>query len=68
LIAFAADASEETGLLKDERPGNQGEDKKKGENEAGNPAGLRKNFEDVADVDGGERRDDVNPSRDAEIW
>ena len=68
LVAFATDAAEQTGLLEDERPGNQGEEKKKGENEAGNPAGLRKNFEDVADVDGGEQRDDVNPSRETKIW
>jgi hypothetical protein len=68
LIAFATDASEKAGFLKNERPGNQGKDQKKGENEAGNQAGLRKNFKDIADVNGGEQRDDVNPSRDADIW
>jgi hypothetical protein len=68
LVGFAADASEKAGLLEDERPGNQGEDEKKSEDEAGNPAGLRKNFKDIADEDGGEQRDDVNPSRATEIW
>jgi hypothetical protein len=29
---------------------------------------LRKNFKDIADEDGGEQRDDVNPSRATEIW
>ncbi len=68
LIAFAADAAEEAGLLEDQSPGDERENEKKGEDEAGNPAGLRENFKDVADKECGEQRNDVNPSRKAEIW
>jgi hypothetical protein len=68
LVGFAADATEKARLLEDKRPGNQGKDEKKSEDEAGNPAGLRENFKDIADEDGGEQRDDVNPSRATEIW
>jgi len=63
LVAFATDTAEKTRLLEDESPGNEREEEKKGENEAGNPASLRKNFKDIADEDGGEQRDDVNPSK-----
>ena len=68
LVALATDTAEQTGLLEDESPGNKREEQKKGQNEAGNPAGLRENFKDVADIDSGKRRDDVNPSRETEFW
>jgi len=68
LVAFTTDSAEEARLLEDQSPGNEREDKKDGQNEAGNPASLRENFKDVADVDGGKQRDDVNPSRETEFW
>jgi hypothetical protein len=68
LVAFATDTAEQTGLLEDESPGNKREEQKKGQNEAGNPASLRENFKDVADINSGKRRDDVNPSRETEFW
>ena len=50
LIALAADATEETEFLEDQRPGNQGEEEQDAENGTGDPAGLRENVKDIADV------------------
>jgi len=63
LVALAADASEESRLLEDEGPGNQGRKKKKAENAASDPAGLRENIEDVADDDIGKQKNDVSSSQ-----
>ena len=59
LIALAANASKEAGFLKNQRPGDQRGEEKDGQNAAGDPAGLRENLENVADVDGGEERRNV---------
>jgi hypothetical protein len=48
--------------LEDHGPGNQGEEKKKEQNEASDPASLCKNFKDIADVDGAEKKNWKNPS------
>jgi len=49
LIALAANAAEEAGLLEDQSPGDERSKEKNGEDAASDQAGLRKNFEDVAD-------------------
>ena len=59
---MAADASEEAHLLEDESPRDQGKEKKNAQNGASDPAGLRKNFKDVADEVGAEQINDVCPS------
>src|SRR5208282_5749975 len=51
LAAFAADASKNAEFLENERPGNQREEEKHQEDGASDPAGLRKNVENVADED-----------------
>jgi hypothetical protein len=63
LVALATDASEKARFLENEGPGNQRCKKKKAENEASDPAGLRENIEDVADDDIGKQRDDVSSSK-----
>ena len=63
LVALAADASEEAGFLEDEGPRDEGRKKKKEENAASDPAGLRENIEDVADDDIGKQRNDVSASQ-----
>jgi len=62
LVALAADATEDAELLENERPGDQREKEKQQEDETSDPAGLRKNVEDVADEDGGEQKNGVSPS------
>lgn len=62
LIALAAYAAEEPHFLEDERPGNERKEEKNRENTARDPAGLRKNIKDVADEDGGQKRNDVSAS------
>ena len=49
LIALAANAAEEAGFLKDQRPGNERSKEKNGEDAASDQAGLRENIENVAD-------------------
>ena len=63
LVALAADASEEAGFLENEGPRDEGRKKKKAENAASDPAGLRENIEDVADDDIGKQRNDVSSSQ-----
>ena len=63
LIALAADTSEESRFLENEGPRDQGGKKKKAENAACNPAGLRENIKDVADDDVGKQRNDVSSSQ-----
>lgn len=58
LIALAANAAESAKLLKNHRPGNQREEKKKQKNAAGNPAGLRENVSDIGQKNGGEQKND----------
>ena len=67
LVTFAADAAEEAELLEDHRPGNQGERRRRSEDGASDPAGLRKNIKDVADEDGGEKKNWESPSGKREI-
>ena len=62
LVALALDASEETHFLKDQGPGNQGEEQQDAQNGARDPSGLRKNVEDVADDDERKQKDNVDPS------
>jgi hypothetical protein len=62
LVALAANASENTELLENERPRDQREEQKQQEDETCDPAGLRENIEDVADEDGGEQKNGVSPS------
>jgi len=59
LIAFAADAAEEARFLEDERPADQRGEQEKAEDAAGDPAGLCKDLEDVADIDGRESKKNV---------
>ncbi len=68
LAAFAADASKNAELLENERPGNQREEEKHQEDGASDPAGLRKNVENVADENGGEQRNGVSPSRKLDFY
>ena len=68
LAAFAADASKNAEFLENERPGNQREEEKHQEDGASDPAGLRKNVENVADEDGGEQRNGVSPSRKLDFY
>jgi len=49
LIALAANAAEEAGLLEDQSPGDERSKEKNGEDAASDQAGLRENIEDVAD-------------------
>jgi hypothetical protein len=62
LVALAPDASEEPRFLEDERPGDQGEEKQDAQDGARDPAGLRKNVEDVADDDDRKQKNNVGPS------
>ena len=62
LIALAPDASEEAHFLENEGPRDQGKEKENAQNGASNPAGLRKNFKDVADEIGEEQMNNVRPS------
>ena len=48
LIALAADAAEEAGLLENERPGDERGEEKNAEDAASDPAGLRENIKDAA--------------------
>ncbi|HUL33803.1 MAG TPA: hypothetical protein VL128_07965 [Candidatus Eisenbacteria bacterium] len=59
MIAFAADAAEEARFLEDERPADQRGEQEKAEDAAGDPAGLCKDLEDVADIDGRESKKNV---------
>jgi len=68
LVAFAADAGEEAGLLEDEGPRNQRGEEQYAENAAGDPAGLRENFKNVADVDGGEEKKNVCLLKNAKFY
>jgi hypothetical protein len=62
LVGLATDAAEEAELLEDHGPGDQGKEKKKEKDGAGDPAGLRENVKDVADKNGGEKKNWENPS------
>jgi len=62
LAAFPLDAAKNAKLLENDGPGNQGKQKKKGENDTGDPTGLRDDFKNIADEDGGEQENDFNPS------
>ena len=53
LIALAADATEESELLEDQRPGDEGEEEQDAENRTSHPTGLLENVEDIADVECG---------------
>jgi hypothetical protein len=59
LIALAANAAEEAGLLENERPGDERSEEKNGQDAASDQAGLRKNIEDVADEDGVQEKKNV---------
>ena len=62
LIGFTANPSEKAEFLENHCPGDQGEEQQQEQNRAGDPAGLGKNIENVADVDGGEKKNWENPS------
>jgi hypothetical protein len=62
LVGFAADAAKEAEFLEDHRPGDQREEEKKEKDGTGDPAGLRENVKDVADENGGEKKNWENPS------
>jgi hypothetical protein len=49
LIALPANAAEHTGLLENQRPGNERGEKQNAEDAASDPAGLLENIEDAAD-------------------
>ena len=53
LVALPADTAEETEFLEDKRPGDQGKEEQDRENNARDPARLRKNVKDIADEDCG---------------
>jgi len=59
LIALAANAAEEAGLLENERPGDERSKEKNGQDAASDQAGLRENIEDVADEDGVQEKKNV---------
>ena len=59
LIALAADAAEEAGLLEDERPGDERSEEKNGKDAASDQASLRENIKDVADEDGVQEKKNV---------
>ncbi len=52
LIALAANAAEEAGLLEDECPGDEGGEEQNGEYAASDPTGLRDDFKNIADENG----------------
>ncbi len=52
LIALAANAAEEAGLLEDESPGDERGEEQNGEYPAGDPTGLRDDFKNIADENG----------------
>ena len=52
LIALAADAAEEAGLLEDEGPGDERGEEQDGEYAAGDPASLREDIKNITDEDG----------------
>ena len=56
LVAFALDAAEETKLLEDHGPRDDGEDQEKRENSTGDPAGLFENAADVGQEDRAEQK------------
>jgi hypothetical protein len=59
LVALAADAAEESGLLQNDGPGNNGEHQKKQQNAAGDPASLLENFEKIGCKNRREQKNDV---------
>jgi len=67
LVALTTDTAEEAHFLEDEGPGNQGKEKEDAENGTRDPAGLRKNVEDVADESGEKRRNNFSPSEKANL-
>jgi hypothetical protein len=68
LGAFPLDAAEDAELLENDGPGNQGEEEKKGKDDAGDPAGLRDDFENIANKDSGEQENDFNPSEKRKFY
>jgi hypothetical protein len=62
LVTFSTDAAKQADLLENERPGNQREEEKKAKNAACDPASLRENIENVADVECGQQENNVSPS------
>jgi hypothetical protein len=59
LVALPPDASEEAELLENHGPGNNGEQKKKQKNAAGDPASLREDVSDIGYKNRGEQKNDV---------
>ena len=61
LIALTADTAEETELLKDHRPGDNGKYSEQEQNAAGDPARLSKNVTEISYKDGGEQKNGATP-------
>ena len=64
IIALATDAAEESDLLKNHGPGNDGKQKKNREDDARNPTGVLQNVSEVDQNDCREQIDDVSPQYD----
>jgi len=62
LIAFAPDTAKKAEFLEDHGPGNERKQEKKEQDDASDPASLCKNFKDVADEYGAEKKNWENPS------
>jgi len=59
LIALPANAAEDSQLLENHRPGNDGEHQEERQNSARDPAGLFENLEEIGDKNRCEQKNDV---------
>lgn len=62
LVTLSSDTAKETELLKDHGPRNQGEQQQKEQDDPSYPASLCKNFKDIADEYGAEKKNWKSPS------
>ena len=59
LVALPANAAEDSQLLENHRPGNDGEHQEKRQNSARDPAGLFENLEKIGDKNRCEQKNDL---------